>query len=58
MMKILSFKFWMFRFFSGKLNNSPHLKQMQPKSGYDICPGVETEYLKLKDKLNRKPKFS
>ena len=43
---------------SGKLNNSllhKYLKQMQPNSGYDICPGVENEYIKLKDKLKRKP---
>ena len=28
---------------------------MQPKSGYDICPGVEDHYMKIKDKLKRKP---
>ena len=44
--------------YSGKLNNSllhTYLKQMQPKRRYDICPEMETEYMKLKDKLNRKP---
>ena len=33
---------------SGKLNNSllhTNLKQMQPNSGYDICPRVENEYI-------------
>ena len=28
---------------------------MKPNSGYDISPGVEDQYLKIKDKLKRKP---
>ena len=45
-------------FDSGKLNNTilhKYLKQMQHKSGYGICPGVEDHYMKIKDKLKRKP---
>ena len=33
---------------SGKLHNSllhTYLKQMQPNSGYDICPGVDNEHI-------------
>ena len=44
---------------SGKLNNTSlhikYLNQMKPNSGYDIYPGVEDQYLKIKDKLKRKP---
>ena len=43
---------------SGKLSNislHKYLNQMKPNSVYDICPGVEDQNLKIKDKLKRKP---
>ena len=45
---------------SGKLNEETmkkYLDQMKPKSGYCLCPGVETTYRSLKNSIFRDPTY-